>query len=119
LLEDREAVVKDANALIAGALEKGKSAIRMISELSESDGDYETEIKQFVKEALAHLTLVNDVSTVTGVQYYIPFDYEYADDDIMSSTIDNIDLKDKNVDILSSLLYDMERDSKIWNSSYC
>jgi len=122
LLNDREAITQEASKIISDNIEKATKLVQILLQ-AEEDGV----VDPLAKEAFTALDIASSVSAASGVHYYIPFSDDYGGNDAISDMLEDtgneiLRAAWNTSDYLRKLLglaYDMEADSKLWNSSNC
>lgn len=128
LVEQQKSIQQEANAAIASELTSAQALVEKL--LSETDLE---EIENLSEKVMEHLTNLKKVAQVANIEYCIPWDEEYcSDDDTISTKLEEHEVVysdawdwQKRRDTfpqfqkLTSLIGDMEYNSKQWHSSTC
>jgi hypothetical protein len=120
MAKQQDVIRKEASKLIADYIEAGSKIVKLIVE-GGSEEDNLPESEELAATAYAYFNIANAASMASGVEYDIPYDYDYGDGDIMSSALEESGDGDfgKNMEKLFDLLCDMEYKSRKWNASTC
>lgn len=117
------AVKKDASKIISDAIAKAEEAMDEILSLQDDDNDcYDDDLAQInslSEIAYSQLELAATVSSISDVEYYLPYSCDYSSDGYYRKfedmCIENSDALDKMMDKLEN----MESQSRQWNMSTC
>lgn len=116
----RQAIAKDASALMAVRIEEIKSLISTILATNDKEVAEANAIK--AKELLCEVTSIHNAS---GIEYDMPYSYDGYGDGNASKISDKMGEFDLNWESNSPLnqlqesLEDMESNVEKWNRSYC
>lgn len=121
----QNAIKQDASAVIADAVSDASDKVSQILALASDGGDEDTEVDiqevdKLGASAAESLKLAKLISGISGVEYYLPYNEEYCDnDETMHPKLEEIygSVESNGVDELMSILEDMEHQSYLWNSS--
>jgi hypothetical protein len=119
LKAQRTEIQQGASKFIAEEIAK---ATALVKEVIDNAGDYAV-ANQKAAEAGEILEAIELVASVSGVQYYLPYNEPYDGGNALSNDIENVEDADYDVysndavSQLHSLLQEMEGNSYLWNSS--
>jgi hypothetical protein len=124
LAEDKRAIREGATKLIADNIAEVQTLVKAMVLLKDA-----APIENMASKALALLDAAATVSSVSGVQYYLPYYDNWNDDDVISELLENSENKviqeligwqsSSDVKSLRRLAESMENESKNWNTSNC
>lgn len=117
------AVKKDASKIISDAISNAESAMDEILSLQDEDQEYDAETLAQINalSATAHnqLELAATVSSISDVEYYLPYSCDYSSDGYYRKFEDMYIEDSDALDKMMGKLEDMEYQSKQWNMSTC
>ena len=116
---------EESSRLIGDNIELAKSLTKDLVKSNNKE-----EIEELASKAHLALQKASFISAVSGVQFDLPYNSSYSgyyDDETISAMLEDSDnellndLFNKNIELknLLNLSYDMEYQSKHWNSSVC
>lgn len=123
LKRQREAIREGAAQIISQNISLAQSLTEQLVQSEDKD-----EIKSLAKQAFDALDTASVLSGVSGITFFLPFHEEYGNYDsseIYSSILEDCENElidevwDDGVRELCELFYDMEAQSRDWNSSRC